>query len=209
MIGGGNNMAGKIIRCPWAEGDPLSRDYHDTEWGVPCHDERHLFKMLILEGKQAGLSWYGILKKKATICAAFDDFDPEKIAVYNEEKVAQLLQNPGIIRNRLKVNAAITNARAYFKLCAQYGSLDRYLWSFTGGRQIVGNWVTQDQMPVSTELSDKISRDLKQWGFKFVGSTIIYSYLQAVGVVNDHLVTCAFRDAAGPLALSGLGKNVE
>jgi DNA-3-methyladenine glycosylase I len=151
--------------------------------------------MLILEGKQAGLSWYGILKKMDTLCVAFDDFDPRKLAAYDEAKIARLLQNPGIIRNRLKVNSAVTNARAYFKLCEQYGSLDKYLWDFTGGRQVKGNWETQEKVPTTSLLSDEISRDLKRLGFKFVGSTIVYSYLQAVGVVNDHLITCAFRNS--------------
>lgn len=186
-------MQTEIIRCPWAA-EPLSQHYHDTEWGVPCHDELHLFKMLILEGKQAGLSWYGILKKMDTLCEAFDNFNPQKLVAYDESKVEQLLQNPGIIRNRLKVNAAITNAKAYFKLCEQYGSLDSYLWAFTGGQPVVGNWETMEQIPKTTPLSDEISHDLKRLGFKFVGSTIIYSYLQAVGIVNDHLITCAFRN---------------
>ncbi|MDR1060001.1 MAG: DNA-3-methyladenine glycosylase I [Clostridiales bacterium] len=186
----------ETIRCPWANADPLSREYHDAEWGAPCHDERRLFKMLILEGKQAGLSWRGILRKMDTLCAAFDGFDPQKIAAYDEAKVAELLQDPGIIRNRLKVNAAITNARAYFKLCEQYGSLDSYLWSFTGGRQVVGNWETQELMPATSPMSDEISRELKRFGFKFVGSTIVYSYLQAVGVVNDHIAACAFGKGA-------------
>ncbi|MDR1310448.1 MAG: DNA-3-methyladenine glycosylase I [Burkholderiaceae bacterium] len=186
-------MPNEPNRCPWANTAPLLQRYHDTEWGVPCHDERHLFKMLILEGKQAGLSWYGILKKKDMLCAAFDDFDPQKLVAYDEKKIEPLLRDPGIIRNRLKVSAVIANARAYFDLCERHGSLDSYLWGFAGGRQVVGNWNTQKQVPITTPLSDEISRDLKRLGFKFVGSTIIYSYLQAVGVVNDHLVTCAFR----------------
>jgi DNA-3-methyladenine glycosylase I len=185
-------MSNELIRCPWANADPLSRHYHDTEWGVPCHDERRLFKMLILEGKQAGLSWYGILKKTDTLCAAFDDFDPHKLVAYDDAKIAELLQNPGVIRNRLKVNAAVTNAKAYFKLCEAHGSLDSYIWAFTDSKPVVGNWETQEQMPATTPLSDEISRDLKRLGFKFVGPTIIYSYLQAIGVVNDHLVTCSF-----------------
>jgi DNA-3-methyladenine glycosylase I len=187
-------MTDKILRCPWAEADPLSQRYHDTVWGKPCHDEHQLFKMLILEGKQAGLSWYSILKKMDTLCAAFDDFDPHMLIKYDETKIGQLLQNPGIIRNRLKVNAAVSNARAYFKLCELYGSLDSYLWNYTDGNPIVGNWETQEQMPAMSPLSDEISRDLKKLGFKFIGSTIIYSYLQAVGIVNDHLKTCAFRN---------------
>jgi DNA-3-methyladenine glycosylase I len=182
-----------LTRCPWAEADPLSGHYHDTQWGKPCHDERMLFKMLILEGKQAGLAWVTILRKWDTLCAAFDDFDPARLAVYDDAKVAQLLSNPGIIRNRLKVAAATENARAYYRLCGKYGSLDSYVWSFTGGRQVIGKWETMGQTPVKTPLSDTISRELKEFGFKFAGSTIIYSWLQAVGVVNDHIASCAFR----------------
>jgi DNA-3-methyladenine glycosylase I len=149
--------------------------------------------MLILEGKQAGLAWVTILRKWDTLCAAFDDFDPAKLAVYDDAKVAELLANPGIIRNRLKVAAAIENARAYFRLCGEHGSLDSYIWSFTGGRQVVGKWETMGETPVKTALSDAISRELKRFGFKFVGSTIVYSWLQAVGVVNDHISACSFR----------------
>jgi DNA-3-methyladenine glycosylase I len=192
-------MNDNLTRCPWAEADPLSRHYHDTQWGRPCHDERMLFKMLILEGKQAGLAWVTILRKQDTLCAAFDDFDPARLAVYDDSKVAELLANPGIIRNRLKVAAAIENARAYFRLCGEHGSLDSYVWSFTGGRQVVGKWETMGETPVKTPLSDTISRELKGFGFKFVGSTIVYSWLQAVGVVNDHISACSFRGyEAGP-----------
>jgi DNA-3-methyladenine glycosylase I len=187
-------MNDNLTRCPWAEADPLSRRYHDTQWGKPCHDERMLFKMLILEGKQAGLAWVTILRKWDTLCAAFDDFDPAKLVVYDDLKVAELLVNPGIIRNRLKVAAAIENARAYYRLCEEYGSLDSYIWSFTGGRQVVGKWETMGQIPAKTALSDTVSRELKQFGFKFVDSTIVYSWLQAVGVVNDHITSCAFRE---------------
>lgn len=187
-------MQNEIIRCPWANSNPLMQRYHDTEWGVPCHDDRHLFKMLMLAGKQAGLSWYIILKRMDTLCAAFDGFDPNIIAAYDETKVGQLLQNPGIIRNHLKVNAVIANAKAYLNLCEKHGSLDSYLWAFTDGKQIIGNWETMEQIPTVTPLSDKISRDLKRLGFKFVGSTIIYAYLQSVGIVNDHLVSCTFRN---------------
>ncbi|MDR2903524.1 MAG: DNA-3-methyladenine glycosylase I [Clostridiales bacterium] len=187
-------MSEKIIRCPWANEDPFSQQYHDTVWGVPCHDERQLFKMLLLEGKQAGLSWVCILRKMETLCAAFDDFDPQKIADYDELKAAELLQNPGIIRNRLKVAAAVTNAKAYFTLCEKHGSLDRYIWSFTEGKQIINHWEKQEQMPATSPLSDTISKELKKQGFKFIGSTIIYSYLQAIGVINDHIERCAFRE---------------
>ncbi|MDR1514338.1 MAG: DNA-3-methyladenine glycosylase I [Synergistaceae bacterium] len=186
-------MNDNLTRCPWAEADPLSQRYHDTQWGKPCHDERMLFKMLILEGKQAGLAWVTILRKWDTLCAAFDDFDPAKLAGYDDSKVAELLANPGIIRNRLKVAAAIENARAYYRLREEYGTLDGYVWGFTGGRQVAGKWETMGQTPVKTALSDTISRELKRLGFKFVGSTIVYSWLQAVGVVNDHIASCAFR----------------
>ncbi|MDR0653434.1 MAG: DNA-3-methyladenine glycosylase I [Synergistaceae bacterium] len=186
-------MSDNMFRCPWAETDPLSRHYHDTQWGKPCHDERMLFKMLILEGKQAGLAWITILRKWDMLCEAFDDFDPDRLAVYGEAKITELLANPGIIRNRLKIAAAIGNAQAYYRLCGKYSSLDSYLWRVTGGRQIVGKWATMEQTPVKTPLSDTISRELKGFGFKFVGSTIIYSWLQAVGVVNDHITACAFR----------------
>ena len=182
-----------LVRCRWADSDELSRTYHDTEWGVPCHDDRHLFMMLILEGQQAGLSWHGILKKMGTMRAAYDDFDPQILAAYDETKVEELLNDPGIIRNRLKIHAAITNAQAYARLCDTYGSLDVYLWSFVDGEPVVGNWETQDQIPATTPLSDEISRDLKRRGFTFVGPTIVYSYLQAVGVVNDHVRGCAFK----------------
>jgi DNA-3-methyladenine glycosylase I len=186
-------MNDNLTRCPWANADPFSLRYHDAEWCVACHDERRLFKMLILEGKQAGLAWVTILRKWDTLLAAFDDFDPARLAVYDDAKVAELLANPGIIRNRLKVAAAIENARAYYRLREEYGSLDSYVWGFTGGRQVIGKWETQEMMPATTPLSDTISRELKRFGFKFVGSTIIYSWLQAVGVVNDHIASCSFR----------------
>jgi DNA-3-methyladenine glycosylase I len=196
-------MSNNLTRCPWAEADPLSLRYHDTQWGKPCHDERMLFKMLILEGKQAGLAWVTILRKWDTLCAAFDDFDPAKLAIYDDSKVAGLLANPGIIRNRLKVTAAIENAGAYYRLREKYGTLDSYVWSFTNGRQVVGKWEAMGQTPVKTALSDTISRELKRLGFKFAGSTIVYSWLQAVGVVNDHIASCAFRGyETGPVQTS-------
>ena len=187
-------MIDDITRCDWAKSDPLSQKYHDEIWGKPCHDEHTLFKMLILEGKQAGLAWVTILIKWEMLCTAFDDFYPEKLAVYDEKKIAQLLENPGIIRNRLKVAAVVNNAQAYFKLCEKYGSLDKFLWNYVKGKPIVDKWETQGQISIKTALSDEISNDLKKLGFKFVGSTIVYSYLQAVGVVNDHILTCAFRN---------------
>jgi len=183
-----------LLRCPWAYSDELTLRYHDDEWGVPSHDDQHLFMMLILEGQQAGLSWHGILKKMSTMRAAYNDFNPQILAAYDSEKVAELLNDPGVIRNRLKVKAAITNAQAYGHLCDRHGSLDSYLWSFVDGEPIVGNWETQDQIPSTTPLSDTISRDLKRIGFTFVGPTIVYSYLQAVGVINDHVNACSFKD---------------
>lgn len=163
--------------------------YHDEEWGVPCHDENRLFEMLNLEGAQAGLSWETILNKRATYRAAFDNWDPEIIAGYGPEKVAELLANPGIVRNRLKVAAAITNAQAYLRLRAEGSTLDAYLWAFVGGKPII-NRFTRETRPAKTELSDRISKDLARRGFKFVGSTIIYAYMQGVGMVDDHDVSC-------------------
>jgi DNA-3-methyladenine glycosylase I len=194
-------MSQIVCRCPWANADPLSRRYHDTRWGKPCHDEHLLFKMLILEGKQAGLAWLTILRKWETLCAAFDDFEPAKLVSYDETKIADLLSNPGIIRNRRKITAAVENAKAYYRLCEQYGSLNDYIWSFTDYQQIVGKWETPEQVPLKTPMSDEISRELKRLGFKFVGPTIIYSYLQAIGVVNDHIATCDFKGYGTDTAL--------
>lgn len=151
--------------------------------------------MLVLEGKQAGLSWSTILAKRDTLCEAFDDFNPEIMVTYDANKVAELLQNNGVIKNKLKIKAAVNNAQAYFKICEEFGSLDNYLWSFVDQKPIVNSWTSTDQVPASTELSDKISKDLKKHGFKFVGSTTIYAFMQSVGMVNDHLVSCAFRNA--------------
>ncbi|MDR2422272.1 MAG: DNA-3-methyladenine glycosylase I [Deltaproteobacteria bacterium] len=181
------------IRCPWANADPLSREYHDLKWGVPCHDDRELFKMLILEGKQAGLAWITILRKMAGILRAFDDLDPAIVAGYDELKVAELLQNPEIIRNRLKIGAAIGNARAYLNLREKGTTLDEFLWKYVDGAPVVNHWRSMGEIPASTPLSDAISRDLKALGFKFVGSTIVYSWIQAVGAVDDHLESCQFK----------------
>jgi len=180
----------EIIRCPWGDkDDPLMREYHDAQWGKPCHNERELFEMLTLEGAQAGLSWSTILHKRENYRAAFDDFDIAKIAQYDEDKVAKLLKNPGIVRNRLKIHSVITNAQIVLAL----GSLSDFIWAYVDGVPIVNVWEQQENMPAKTELSDRISRDMKKLGFKFVGSTIVYSYLQAVGVVNDHMRDCAFK----------------
>lgn len=188
-------MTKDIIRCDWATKNKLEQDYHDTKWGIPVHDDKTLFKMLILEGKQAGLSWSTILAKMDTLCAAFEDFDPATLIQYDEQKVQPLLQNDGVIKNRLKINAVISNAQAYFKLCEEFGTLDHYLWAFVGHEPIVNAWEHISQVPASTPLSDTISKDLKKRGFKFVGSTTIYAFMQAVGMVNDHLVSCAFYSA--------------
>ncbi len=185
----------ETIRCGWAEKPGPEQDYHDRVWGVPEHDDRALFKMLILEGQQAGLSWSTILKKMDALSEAYDGFDPAVLARYGEDKLSALMQNPGVIRNRLKVRAAVENAKAYFALCEKHGSLDAFLWGYVGGASVVNHWESLAQVPASTPLSDRISRDLKALGFKFVGTTIVYAYLQAVGVVNDHLVLCAFRRA--------------
>ena len=186
-----------IHRCGWANpANPRYLSYHDHEWGVPCHNENTLFEMLNLEGAQAGLSWEMILNKRDSYRIAFDDWDARKIACYDAAKVAQLLANPGIVRNRLKVAAVITNAQAYLRLCDEFGGLDAYLWAFTDGQSVVGHWADYKQVPTKTTLSDRISKDLIQRGFKFVGTTIIYAYMQAVGMADDHALTCFKRDAA-------------
>lgn len=176
-----------VRRCSWANpANPLYLEYHDHEWGVPCHDERQLFEMLNLEGAQAGLSWETVLNKRENYRLAFDRFDPQKIIRYDEKKVESLMQNAGIIRNRLKINAVIVNARAYLELCKDFGSLDAYLWGHVDGKPLVN----LDGRIVTSPLSDQISKDLKKRGFKFVGSTIIYAYMQAIGMVNDHSREC-------------------
>lgn len=183
----------KTIRCPWAEKSELEKAYHDTEWGIPVHDDKTLFKMLILEGQQAGLSWATILKKRESLCAAFDGFDPALVKDYDNKKIEALLHTDGIIKNRLKIQAAVTNAQAYFTLCKEFGSLDAYLWRYVGNKSRINAWKTPDAVPAKTELSDVISRDLKKRGFKFAGSTIIYAFMQSIGMVNDHLISCSFR----------------
>ena len=183
------------LRCSWANpANPRYLDYHDHEWGVPCHDENRLFEMLNLEGAQAGLSWETILNKRASYRAAFDEWDPATIAAYGPEKIAELLGNAGIVRNRLKVAAAITNAQAYVSLRDEGSTLDSYLWAFVDGTPIT-NHFTPETRPAKTELSDQISKDLSRRGFKFVGSTIIYAYMQGIGMVDDHDIAC-FRHAA-------------
>jgi len=185
-------------RCTWCGTDPLYCAYHDEEWGVPLHDERALFEFLILEGAQAGLSWFTILKKREGYRRAFDHFDIERIARYGEADVARLMADAGIVRNRLKIESTITNARATLALRETAGGLDAYFWNFVDGRPIDNVWKNIGQVPASTPLSDAISKDLKKHGFKFVGSTIVYAHMQATGMVNDHTVDCfRHREVAG------------
>lgn len=177
-------------RCPWSTSDPLYLQYHDTEWGVPVHDDRTLFEMLLLEGAQAGLSWITILKKRDNYRKAFDGFNPEAIARYDRRKVKQLLSDEGIVRNRLKIEGTIRNAQAFIEVQQEFGSFDRYIWRFVDGRPIVNSWKLPKDIPAKTPVSDAMSRDLKKRGFSFVGSTICYAFMQAVGMVNDHTRTC-------------------
>src|SRR3954454_1188859 len=177
-------------RCSWVNQDPLYINYHDHEWGVPVYDDRLLFEYINLEGAQAGLSWYTILKKRDNYRQAFDHFEPEKIINYDESKVAELLQNEGIVRNKLKINAVITNAKAFFKIVDEFGSFQAYIWSFVDGKPIQNHFKVSSEVPATTEISDRLSKDLKKRGFKFVGSTICYAFMQAVGMVNDHITTC-------------------
>ncbi|OGW95083.1 MAG: DNA-3-methyladenine glycosylase [Nitrospirae bacterium RIFCSPLOWO2_12_FULL_63_8] len=176
-------------RCEWAASELMTR-YHDTEWGMPVHNDRRLFEFLILEGAQAGLSWETVLKKRPAYRKAFDNFEAKKIARYTSGKAKLLLANPGIIRNRLKIKAAMQNARAFLAVQKEFGSFNRYIWQFTGGRPRINAWRSLKQLPARTAESDAMSRDLKQRGFTFVGSTICYAFMQAVGMVNDHLVGC-------------------
>jgi DNA-3-methyladenine glycosylase I len=178
-----------FMRCDWAKND-LARSYHDSEWGVPLHDDRRLFEFLILEGAQAGLSWDTVLAKRENYRKAFDDFDAEKIALYDEKKCAELLQNQGIIRNRLKIASAVRNAKCYLKIKEEFDTFDKYIWSFVDGKPIKNAWENLSQVPASTAVSDAMSKDLKRRGFNFVGSTICYAFMQACGLVNDHLVSC-------------------
>ena len=186
-------------RCPWAEAE-LQHHYHDTEWGVPSHDDRHLFEMLLLEGAQAGLSWATILRKRENYRRAYDGFDAARIARYDARKKARLLADPGIVRNRLKVGASVLNARAFLAVQEEFGSFDRYVWPFAGGRPIQHDLTPHTRVPVSTPESDALSRDLKKRGFKFVGTTICYAFMQATVLVNDHLVSCPRHMVCAQLA---------
>ncbi|MEM7582250.1 MAG: DNA-3-methyladenine glycosylase I [Acidobacteriota bacterium] len=177
-------------RCAWVGDDPLYIAYHDEEWGVPVHDDRVLFEFLLLEGAQAGLSWITILRKRENYRQAFDGFDPQRVAAYDEAKIQELLENPGIVRNRLKVRSAVTNAQAFLDVQQEYGSFDEYIWRFIGGEPRLNAWKTIEEVPASTPESDAMSKALKRRGFKFVGTTICYAFMQAVGMVNDHTTDC-------------------
>ena len=180
-----------VERCAWAaRSGPLDIAYHDRQWGVPVHDDRALFEMLVLEGAQAGLSWSTILRKRAAYVAAFDGFQPDLVARYDDGKVADLLANPGIVRNRLKIASAVDNARRVLELRERYGSFDAFLWAFVDGRPVQNRWVSAMDVPASTGVSDALSRELRRLGFRFVGTTICYAFMQAVGMVNDHTTNC-------------------
>lgn len=187
-------------RCEWCGDDPLYVQYHDAEWGVPVYDDRKLFEFLLLEGAQAGLSWITILRKRAHYRQAFDDFDPDKIARYDEAKLADLLQNPGIVRNRLKVETAVKNARAYLDIQQTEGSFSRFLWQFVDGQPLQNRWLALNEIPAATAVSQTMSKTLKKRGFNFVGPTICYAFMQAVGMVNDHVITCFRHEACKALA---------
>jgi DNA-3-methyladenine glycosylase I len=179
-----------LQRCAWAGSDPLYLAYHDEEWGIPVHEDRHLYEMLCLEGAQAGLSWITILRKREAYRIAFDNFDPSLVATYGDDKVAELLANPGIVRNRLKVHAFIENARQVLRVQQEFGSFDTYIWQFVGGQPLVNRWERMSDLPAQTAEAQAMSKDLKRRGFKFVGPTICYAYMQACGMVNDHTVEC-------------------
>ena len=178
------------MRCSWAGNDPIYVNYHDTEWGVPLHNDNKLFEFLVLDGFQAGLSWLMILKKRQNYREAFDNFDPRKIAVYDSCKVKELLLNQGIVRNKLKVMAAVQNARTFLSIQSDFGSFDNYIWQFVGGKTRINRWKTVGEIPAHTKQSAAMSADLKRRGFKFVGPTICYAFMQAAGLVNDHVVSC-------------------
>jgi DNA-3-methyladenine glycosylase I len=179
----------ELIRCPWATGDEYIR-YHDEEWGVPVHDDRLLFEVLILEGAQAGLSWVTVLKKRENYRTAFDQFDPAKVAKYGKKKRESLMGDAGIVRNRLKIESSISNAKAFLAVQDEYGKFDEFIWSFVDGKPMQNSWKSLNEVPAHTAESDAMSKELKRRGFKFVGSTICYAFMQAVGMVNDHLVEC-------------------
>jgi DNA-3-methyladenine glycosylase I len=179
-----------LHRCPWPGADPLYQAYHDQEWGVPVHTDKKLFEFIILEGVQAGLSWITVLRKRENYRVAFDNFDWNKIAAYDAAKLETLLQNPGIVRNRLKVKAAVTNAKAFINVRAEFGTFNKYIWGFVEGKPIQNQWTVMKEVPAVTAVAERISKDMKKRGFTFVGPTIIYAHMQATGMVNDHLTSC-------------------
>lgn len=179
--------------CEWAINSEIERKYHNNEWGIESHDDRYLFEMLILEGAQAGLSWLTVLKKRENYRNAYDNFEPKLVAKYDEEKIEALLKDEGIIRNRLKVRSSIKNAQEFLNIQKEFGSFDNYIWSFTNGKRVINRWKNIDELPAKSELSTKISKDLKKRGFNFVGEVIIYSYLQAIGIIDDHLINCEYK----------------
>ena len=183
-------MPPELVRCEWCEGSDLERAYHDHEWGVPLHDDRKLFEFLVLEGAQAGLSWATVLRKRDRYREVFDQFEPAAVAAYGTQKIASLLRDAGIIRNRLKVESAVSNARAFLEVQARHGSFDSYIWQFVDDKPLRNSWTSLTEVPANSEISDRMSRDLKQRGFRFVGSTICYAFMQATGMVNDHVTTC-------------------
>jgi len=177
-------------RCPWAGSDPDYIAYHDNEWGIPVHDDKKLFEFLVLESAQAGLSWITILRRREAYRNAYDCFDPAKVAQYSEEHINWMIENTGIIRNRKKIESSINNAKLFLGLQKEYGSFDNYIWGFVNHKPIINHFESMDEIPTSTELSDQITKDMKKSGFKFIGTTIMYAYMQAIGMVNDHLVSC-------------------
>ena len=183
-----------MIRCPWCESSDLYRKYHDEEWGKPVYDDKTHFEFLVLESAQSGLSWITILKKRENYRVEYDNFNPDIVALYDEDKILKMLENPGIVRYRKKIESSINNAKEFLKIQKEFGSFNEYIWSFTEKKIIKNNWTTLSEVPAKTELSDTIAKDLKKRGFKFLGSTTVYSYLQAIGIVNDHLLECQFRD---------------
>lgn len=191
-------MKNKFTDCSWPVNNPLMIEYHDKEWGVPLHDDNKLFEFMILDAFQAGLSWNTIINKRDNFRKAFDDFNPVKISRYGESKYNKLMNDAGIIRNRLKILAAIENAKCFLKVQKEFGSFDNYIWQFTGGKTIVNKWKTLKELPAKTKESDAMSKDLKNRGFKFVGSTICYAFMQAAGMVNDHIITCSrYKEVMG------------
>lgn len=191
-----NRSMATLYRCPWCGEDPLYIAYHDEEWGVPCHDDRKLFEFMILEGAQAGLSWITILRKRESYRRAFADFDAEAVARFGDADIARLLADPGIVRNRLKIGAAIGNAGAFLRVREEFGSFDAYYWSFVGNKPIRNAWRSLSEVPAETDISRAISQDLRKRGFRFVGPTIVYAHMQAMGLVDDHLISCCKRSQA-------------